>query len=104
MDLRQLRYFVTVAEEKNITAAAKKLYISQPPLSTQLHQLEQELGCVLFERGPRRIQLTEAGRMLYNRATAILQLTEQAQMELRDYTGSIVGQRNRADRMDFIVS
>lgn len=91
MDLRQLRYFVTVAEEKNITAAAKKLYISQPPLSTQLHQLEQELGCVLFERGPRRIQLTEAGRMLYNRATAILQLTEQAQMELRDYTGGIRG-------------
>ena len=76
MDLRQLRYYVTIVEEKSISAAAKKLYVSQPPLSMQLQQLEQELGCVLLERGPRRVRMTEAGRLLYERATALLRLAE----------------------------
>ena len=68
MDLKQLRYFTTVAEEGTISAAAKKLFMSQPPLSTQMKLLEQELGCSLFERGQKHIRLTETGRLLYDRA------------------------------------
>lgn len=61
MDLKQLQYFATVAKEGNISKAAKALHISQPPLSIQLKHLEEELGCVLFERGAREVELTEAG-------------------------------------------
>ena len=67
MELKQLLYFVTVVEEGTISAAAKKLFISQPPLSAQMKLLEDELGCVLFQRGQRQIQLTEAGKKLYAR-------------------------------------
>jgi len=51
MDLKQLNYFVTIVNEGNISNATKKLHMSQPPLSTQIHLLEDELSCVLFERG-----------------------------------------------------
>ena len=64
MDLKQLRYFAAVAEEGSITAAARRLYLSQPPLSMQLQALEREVGCSLFERGRRHITLTDAGRVL----------------------------------------
>ena len=74
MELKQLRYFVTVAEEGTISAAAKRLYMSQPPLSTQRKLLEQELGCVLFERGQKHIRLTETGRLLYERAQTLLRM------------------------------
>ena len=68
MELRTLRYFVTVAEELNITRAAGILNISQPPLSQQLKNLEEELNTVLFVRGKRQLTLTESGQMLYRRA------------------------------------
>ncbi len=71
MDLKQLQYFATVAKEGNISKAAKALHISQPPLSIQLKHLEEELGCVLFERGAREVELTEAGLLLYNRALPV---------------------------------
>ena len=74
MDFRSLTYFVTVAEELNITHAAEKLNLSQPPLSTQIRQLEEELGAPLFIRGRRSLQLTDAGRTLYRRAQQILSL------------------------------
>ena len=74
MDLKQLRYFVTVAEEGTISAAAKRLYMSQPPLSTQMKQLETELGCPLFERGQKHIRLTETGKLLYDRAQTLLKM------------------------------
>lgn len=74
MDLKQLRYFVTVAEEGTISAAAKKLYMSQPPLSTQMKLLEQEIGCPLFERGQKHIRLTETGKVLYDRAQNLLRM------------------------------
>lgn len=74
MDLKQLRYFVTVAEEGTISAAAKKLYMSQPPLSTQMKQLESELGCPLFERGQKHIRLTSAGKLLFERAQNLLRM------------------------------
>lgn len=78
MDLKQLRYFLTVAEEKQITAAAKRLYIAQPPLSYQLKQLEKELGVQLFVRTAHGINLTDAGRELELYAEKILSLAQTA--------------------------
>ncbi len=83
MDLKQLNYFVTVVNEGNITSAAKKLFMSQPPLSTQLKALETELGCVLIERGSRQVQLTEAGRTLYNYANTLLEISRIAKQEVQ---------------------
>lgn len=82
MDIRQLRYFTAVVEEGNITAAAKKLNLSQPPLSTQMHLLEEELGTLLFERRARQIRLTEAGTVLYQYAQEILDLESVAREEI----------------------
>ena len=85
MDFKQLTAFVTTVQEGNISKAAHKLNISQPPLSTKLKELEAELGVTLFERGPRQIELTQAGRIFYRRATAILELLALSQSELNDY-------------------
>jgi LysR family transcriptional regulator, benzoate and cis,cis-muconate-responsive activator of ben and cat genes len=78
MELRHLRYFVAVAEEAHIGRAAQRLHISQPPLTRQIHQLEQQLGTLLFERTPRGMELTEAGRMFLADARHVLELTDQA--------------------------
>ena len=83
MDLKQLRYFVTVVETGSIYAAARKLYMTQPPLSAQMQALEQELGCPLLERGARRVELTDAGRRLYERAKTLLELEQTAREEVR---------------------
>jgi len=91
MDIKQLAYFMAIAEEGNISAAAKKLHISQPPLSLQLKLLEEELGTVLIERGPRRSTLTDAGRLLYKHASYILQLMRTAKKELEDFESGIQG-------------
>lgn len=85
MDLKQLGYFIAVVEEGSISAAAKKMNISQPPLSQQLKQLESELGVRLVERGPRRVTLTEAGDLLYKRAIRIVELSDAAVRELEDF-------------------
>lgn len=82
MDLRTLSYFVTVAEELNITKAAEKLCMSQPPLSSQIKGLEQELNTVLFIRGKRHLQLTESGQLLYRRAKELLSLADKASAEI----------------------
>ena len=86
MDLKQLEYFTAVVEEGNISAAAKKLHISQPPLSNQIHLLEDEFNCTLFERGARKIQLTEPGRILYDRAVTLLEMAELLKREINDYS------------------
>lgn len=77
MELRQLRYFVTVADERNFTRAASKLSIAQPPLSRQIKQLEMEFGAELFDRESRPIALTEAGRLLYGQAIQVLSRVDQ---------------------------
>lgn len=83
MNLRQLEYFVAIAEEHQVTAAARRLHITQPPLSYELGQLERELGCRLVNRGPRSVELTEPGKVLYERALQILALTGATEHEVR---------------------
>ncbi len=72
LDTRLLRYFVAVAEELNFTRAARRLHISQPPLSLAMQQLEQQLGARLLLRSSRRVALTEAGRALHREALQLL--------------------------------
>lgn len=91
MDIRQLRYFLTVAEEGQITSAAKKLQMTQPPLSQQIKLLEDELGVKLIERGSRHIQLTAAGKILLNRARQILALSDSAAKEIHDFSKGLNG-------------
>ncbi len=82
VDLKQLEYFVTIVEEGTISAAAKKLFLSQPPLSVKMHELEKDLGCQLFERTPRQVILTEAGKLLYERAQSLLNMVEATKDEV----------------------
>jgi DNA-binding transcriptional LysR family regulator len=72
MELRHLRYFVAVAEERSFTKAAQRLHVAQPPLSLQIQRLEQELGASLFDRSTQPIELTEAGRVLLDDARDVL--------------------------------
>ena len=82
MDLKTLSYFVVVAEELNITRASKILMMSQPPLSNQIKNLEEELGVKLFIRGKRRLKLTEEGNFLYLKSKDILGLVDQTKSEI----------------------
>ncbi len=78
MELRHFRYFVAVAEEQNITRAAARLHVSQPPLSRQIRDIEDELGVPLLTRGPQSVSLTDAGHVFYREAKAVLSRAEAA--------------------------
>ena len=78
MELRHLRYFIAVAEEENVSRAALKLHVSQPALSRQIRDLEDELGFALLERTAKSVRLTDAGRTFLEEARAVVQLSHQA--------------------------
>jgi DNA-binding transcriptional LysR family regulator len=78
MELRHLRYFIRVAEEENVSRAALKLHVSQPALSRQIRDLEEELGFLLLERKAKSVRLTEAGRAFLTEARAVLQRADEA--------------------------
>ncbi|MBS4211543.1 MULTISPECIES: LysR family transcriptional regulator [Neobacillus] len=84
MDIRQLRYFIAIVEERKISAAAVRLHISQPPLSQHLKTMEEELGSKLVERNGKFFELTEAGKALYKYALRVTQLMEEAKMEVKE--------------------
>lgn len=91
MNLRQLEYFKAIAEERQITAAAKRLHITQPPLSYELASLERELGTKLVERSSRGTELTDAGRVLYDRACQMLDLAEATKREVGNVGRGLAG-------------
>lgn len=92
MELRVLKYFLMVAREENITKAAQLLHITQPTLSRQLMQLEEELGCELFHRSKHRIYLTDDGMLLKKRAQDIIALAERTEKEFADKKEELAGE------------
>ena len=82
MELRQLEYFRVIAETESIHEAARRLNMSQPPLSYQLKQLETELNVILFERTRQGVRLTEAGKLLYDRSANLLEYVKSTELEV----------------------
>ena len=95
MEIRHLRYFVTVARERNFTRAAEKLHIAQPPLSRQIQQLEEEVGMVLFDRDSRPLRLTKAGRLLYEHAAQVLERFDDLRIMMKRF--------REAERPRFVI-
>ena len=83
VELRHLRYFVAVAEAENVSRASLKLHVSQPPLSRQIRDLEDELGFPLLKRTAKSVSLTEAGRTFLNEARAVLQRVDEGVKKAR---------------------
>ncbi|SBO18477.1 LysR family transcriptional regulator [Carnobacterium divergens] len=92
MDFRQLNYFIAVAEEKTITAAAERLHMAQPPLSQQLKQMEEEFGTPLIERTPRQTRLTAAGTALYYEALKLVEQFAESKQLVRETGDGLKGQ------------
>lgn len=91
MEIKVLRYFLTVVREESITKAAEVLHITQPTLSRQLAQMEEEIGVRLFDRGTRKIRLTNEGLLLRRRAEEILQLVDKTEKELVEQEEQVEG-------------
>lgn len=91
MDLRQMRYFLAVAEERHVGRAAERLHMAQPPLSRQIQALEGELGARLFVRTPKGVELTEAGRTLLAEVPNLLALAQRAADRTRLAGQGLVG-------------
>lgn len=91
MELRELKYFLAVAREQNISKAAESLFITQPNLSRQMQNLEKEIGQQLFIRGTKKITLTEAGQLLRKRAEEIIELYNKTEAELHTPITDISG-------------
>jgi LysR family transcriptional regulator, benzoate and cis,cis-muconate-responsive activator of ben and cat genes len=92
MDLRDMRYFLAVAEEKNFGRAAIRLHISQPPLTRQIQGLEERLGTTLFRRTPKGVELTDAGQILLDEVPNLLVLAERAQQRVKLAGQGLLGQ------------
>lgn len=92
MDIRVLQYFLTVAREESITKAAEQLHMTQPPLSRQLKDLENELGKQLLIRGSKKVTLTEDGMLLRKRAEELVDLMEKTKAELTSSDENINGE------------
>jgi DNA-binding transcriptional LysR family regulator len=91
MELRHLRYFVVVAEERHFTRAAERLGIGQPPLSLQIQRLEREIGATLFRRLSRGVELTEAGALLLHNARQILALVDRTLTDVQRLSRGEIG-------------
>src|SRR4051794_14838840 len=91
MELRQLTYFVAIAEEQSFTRAAERLWVAQPGLSTQIRRLESELGVQLFERRPRGVDVTDAGELFLERARKAVAAAELARSTGDDLRAGLVG-------------
>jgi DNA-binding transcriptional LysR family regulator len=91
MELRHLRYFVAIAEERSFTRAAERLWVAQPGLSSQIRRLEAELGITLFTRHPRGVDLTDAGELFLERARAVLTAADDALATGQDLQTGRVG-------------
>jgi DNA-binding transcriptional LysR family regulator len=91
VELRHLRYFIAIAEERSFTGAAERLWVAQPGLSTQMRRLEAELGVQLFERHPRGIDLTQAGELFLERARVAVSAADVALATGRDLEAGVVG-------------
>ena len=96
MDIQVLRNFLVVASEENVTRAAEILHIAQPTLSRQIQNLEEELGCTLFERKNKRVRLTNQGLILQQRATEMIELYYTTRSELDPVPGVYRGDINVA--------
>ena len=92
MELRHLRYFVAAAEEENVSRAALKLNVSQPGISRQIHDLEEEIGFQLFERSAKALRLTSAGKIFLTEARAVLQHADDAVKKARAAIGAMHGE------------
>lgn len=91
MDLRQLRYFLAIANEGQITRAAKALNMEQPPLSRQLKQIEQELNVTLFDRSGHKLKLTHAGEILQQKAELLIQQFHETIQEVKEVDEGVIG-------------
>ncbi len=91
MNLKQLEYFAAAAECRNISIAAKRLHMAQPPLSRQIQLLEDELGVKLIIRNNKGIELTEAGKLLYEKAAGIFRNVEEIQDTMKEFEGGVKG-------------
>jgi LysR family transcriptional regulator, benzoate and cis,cis-muconate-responsive activator of ben and cat genes len=94
MELRHLRYFVAVAEEENVSRAAMKLHVSQPGVSRQIQDLEDEIGFRLFERSAKSLRLTDAGKTFLTEAKSVLQHADDAVLKARAASGGAGGEIN----------
>jgi DNA-binding transcriptional LysR family regulator len=92
MELRHLRYFVAAAEEENVSRAALKLHVSQPGVSRQIRDLEEEIGFDLFQRGAQSLRLTEAGKKFLQHARDVLQRAEDAVKSARSVAEGAPGE------------
>lgn len=91
MDIKQLNYFLAIAEEGNITKAAERLHIAQPHLTQQLKLIEDELKVKLIERTTRKFQITDAGKKLWHRSKQMIELMESTVKELKDFNEGLEG-------------